>query len=224
MSWYVWAIIIIVGLLLISLIIVNVSIALNEYQFNKYCEERASTEVKKKMNKKEKIQKLLEKVESLSDRLKDLSDKYEQTSKDLEYLKFKQDVKGNMLVNFNNYQAPDNDFTHSIMYISYKDENEGITVCSPVYPALKYLENNQVVTLKCTGIITANIFEKIVATNFPNDQYIIKLVPEKKYYKSEPIYMFADLRHRRFDKLTLKKCQELGVSLDIDKSRKWVEI
>ena len=132
-----------------------------------------------------------------------------------------------MLVTFSNFNIPNGVSIHEFMtYTDYRDESgkEGVVVGTPVYPVLKYLENNQVVSLKCTDIITANIFEKIAATSFPDDQYIIKLVPEKKYYKSEPIYMFADLRYHRFNKLTLEKCQELGINLDIDKNRKWVEI
>ena len=132
----------------------------------------------KKMNKKEIIEKLLEKVDELSDKLETLTDKYKQTFKDLEYLKFKQDVKGNMLVTFSNFNIPNGMSLNNFMiYTEYKDETgkEEVVVGTPVYPVLKYLKNNQVIALECKDVITTSIFDKIVVTSFPDNQYIIKL-------------------------------------------------
>ena len=228
MNGLTWTFVVLAGLFMFFLIIFNFYLALDDTSFNKYCEERNSREVKeKKMRRGEIIEKLLEKVEDLSDRLESLTIKYEQASKDLEYLKFKQATKGDILVSLVNYPIPDgtccNDpLTHT--HYKNEDDTEGVTVSTPIYPVLKYLKNGRVVTLESTDIMMPNVVDKIVATRFPQDQYIIKIIPEEKYYKCKPVHMFADLRRYRFTELTIEHCQALGIDFDIDKGRKWVEI
>lgn len=183
--------------------------------------------LKKKMNKKETLHKILEKVGDLvgdlSDNLELLRDEYEQAYRDLEYLKFRQHVKGNMLVTFSNLDVPDC-VGISKTYIAHRDEygEESLVLFPVVRPKIKYLEANQVVTIDCKDVIAGNIYKKVVATSFPNNQHIIKLVPKDEYYKCKPVYLFADLRKNMFEKLDFEKCQELGIN--IDKDREWVEI
>ena len=180
----------------------------------------------KKMSRKQTIQKLISKIDELSDQFSTLSRKYEQMSKDLEYLRFKQDIKGDFVFELVTYSVSCGESWHEyMMMVNYKkeDSTEGTAVCSPMYPTIKYLYNQQLETICNKQMRLPNIFDKITATKLNEGEYIIKLAAEKEY-TIKAKYLYANLRKYSIEELTLDKCQELGFDINIDKGRKWFDV
>lgn len=248
MSWYVWAIIIIVGLLLISLIIVNVSIALNEYQFNKYCEERDLEEVKEKKMRKNKFNQLNEQINKLTKVVEEVNNKFQILQEEIEIYKFKQGVKNRFQFNLGYMPINPNSLDFNTIHYQTAVREDGTVYTSVVgimNPIVKYVGVKRVVRTSSTGgveykdteqvieftnerVVLCDIYNHPTATQVDDNKYIIKLTPKKEYInkenKPQTIYLFVNLAAEKVDYLTLVDCQELGFDINIDKNRKWFEV
>ena len=178
------------------------------------------------MSRKQIVQKLIDKIDKLSDQFSTPSKKYEQVSKDLEYLRFKQDIKGDFVFELVARSISFSESWHEYMMMvncKKEDGTEGTTVCSPMYPTIKYIYNQQLETIYNEQMRLPNIFDKITATKLNEGEYIIKLAA-KKEYTIKAKYLYVNLRRHSIEELTLDKCQELGFDINIDKGREWFEV
>ena len=230
------------------LIIVNASIALNEYEFNKYCKERNSTEVKEKKMRKSKFNQLNEQINKLTKAVEEVNNKFQTLQEEIEVYKFKQNVKNGFQFNLGHIPIkPGLSYFNTIHYQTAVREDGTVytSVVGIMNPIVKHVGVRRVVRTSNTGdveykdteqvieftnerVVLCDIYNSPVATKVDNNKYIIKLTPKKEYIdkenKDKKIYLLVNLAAERVEYLTLTDCQELGFDINIDKNRKWFEV
>lgn len=212
----------------VILVIVAFAIALAEpFDLGMYFGSNNKNEVKDKKMRKNKFNQLNEQISKLTKQLNAVNDLCDNLSKNIDYLKFKQEVKGDFILKFETpAYSLGMDLTKYITQVEYlrDDGAEGLSVCTISYPVIKYIYNGELKSITNKNLKIANIYKDILATKLPDDQYVIKLTVEKQYYKLKNKYLYLNLRREEIKELTIDLCQELGFDINIDKGRKWFEI
>lgn len=214
-----------IGIILLAVTFVDIYRA--ELGWDEYIKERNNIEVKDKKMRKNKFDQLNEQISKLTKQLNAVNDLCDNLSKNIDYLKFKQEVKGDFILEFETpAYSLGMDLTKHITQVEYlrDDGKEGLSVCTIAYPVIKYIYNGELKSITNKNLKIANIYKNILATKLPDDQYVIKLTVEKQYYKLKNKYLYFNLRREEIKELTIEICQELGFDINIDKGRKWFEV